>query len=201
MPVRRHSSQRGLSTIETLVGVVILGVLSGAGFSVMKSGTVAFSRESRIAGMQTDLAAAETVFLDEAMIAGFSPDGVAGALGTFQAVTAGTSSDRLQFVADVDSNGISDLVTYDLANGAFRRTVQARANGAWAAGSTETLATNVQSLSLTFLDANRAPLTGAQVVAGGTALARYVRISLAASGSSRAGAVSKTLLGEVAFRD
>lgn len=124
----RHSNERGLSTLETLVGIVILGRLSSA-------------------------------------------------------------------------DGVSDLVTYDLSRGALRRTVQARASGAWAASRTDTLATNLPSLSFTFLDAGRAPLTASQVLAGGTTVARYVRISVGTSGSLKAGVVSKTLLGEVAFRN
>lgn len=196
-------SNRGMSAVETLAAMLISTVLGGTMFSILSAGTRVFSQQSLASGMQTDLAGAQTIFLDELMIAGFSPDGVASSLGTFQAVTTGTTSDRVQFIADVDSDlyGTSDLVTYEISNGSLLRKVQPRVGGAWSTGTTEVLATNVQSFTLTFRAADRTPLNAAQVLSGGTSTARYLQVALAQQASAKGADVSRSLLGEVAFRN
>ncbi len=196
-----RNSERGLSAVETLAAMMIATVIGSSMFSVLSTGTRVFSQQSVASGLQTDLVGAQSLFLDEAMIAGFSPDGLASSLGTFQAVTSGTASDRVQFIADVNSDGTSDLVTYEVSSGSLRRTVQRRVVGAWESATAEMLANNVQSFALTFLDANRSTLTASQVLSGGTSTARFVRISLAQESSAKGADVSRSLLGEVAFRN
>lgn len=200
-PSVTRSSERGLTAIETLAAMMIATMVGSTMFSVLSAGTRVFSQQSLTSGLQTDLVGAQTILLDEAMIAGFSPDGVASSLGTFQAATTGTTSDRVQFIADMDSNGISDLLTYEVSSGSLQRKVQPRSGSAWSTGTTETLASNVKSFTLTFLDANRAPVSASTVLSNGTSTARYLRVSLGQQALAKGGDVSRSLLGEVAFRN
>lgn len=197
-----RTPRRGTTLIEVLVVTAIFAIVSGTAFALFAGGTRVFSRETVATGLQSDLAGAVNVLLDDASIAGnrYTPteDGALQALGTFQSVATGTSSDSVSFIGDVDSNGVSDLITYQVTGGSLMRRVQARSGSAWGSETAVTLAAGVQSFTLSFLDANRSSLTSAQVLGGG---AKYVRVTLTVLAPSKAGAVSKILFGETAVRN
>jgi hypothetical protein len=187
--------------MELVGSVFVLGVVGHATCTLIANGSKTFSREALAARLQTDLASAQSVFQEDLQTAGYSPDGMAQSLGTFQAAKSGTFADRVEFIADVDSDGVSDLVTYELIDGSLRRGISPWEDDGWQLQTPEVLATGVQSFRLTFLDANRTALTASQVLAGGTEVVHALQLSMTVSGTSKSGAVAKTLFGEISFRN
>lgn len=196
-----HGAERGLSSIEAMIVLIIFGIVSTASFALFGSGIRVFARESVVTGLQNDVVAAQNAFLDEMLIAGFSPDGVATNATALPEVSTSGSLDSVQFIADIDSNAVSDRVTYAVSDGNLRRTIEPRVAGEWGPPVVDTLLTGVDQFQLTFLDKNRASLTDAQVEAGGVSTARFVRVTLSSTGTARAQTLARTLLGEVSFRN
>jgi hypothetical protein len=187
--------------MELVGSVFVLGVVGHATCTLIANGSKTFSREALAARLQTDLASAQSIFQEDMQTAGYSPDGMAQSLGTFQEVKSGTFADRVEFIADVDSDGVSDLVTYELVEGSLQRGIYPWDDDGWQLQPAEVLATGVQSFRLTFLDGSRNALTASQVLAGGTDVVRGLQLSMTVSGTSKSGAVAKTLFGEVSFRN
>ena len=204
--MRKLPSESGFTLVESLVVLVILRGVLAIATSILASGTVTFSRATTLVELREDLAGAKNVVLDDLSIAGYRPDDLVAAgpfvpspVDSFQAVGLGTNLDSVAFWGDVDSNGTTDRVCYDVVAGVLRRSIQAKAD---ACGTVpwDTLATEVQALDLTFLPADRtaAALTQAQVLAGE---ARYVQVEITIELPAKGGAVTKALRGETAIRN
>ncbi|MGH7820741.1 MAG: hypothetical protein ACREQ9_13310, partial [Candidatus Binatia bacterium] len=111
---------RGAGTvgaIAVLVGLAVLGHLS--------LGLVG-GDDDGLRDVQAQLIGAHTTVLDDVMVAGYSPDGVARDLGVFQAATAGNGTDRVQFIADIDSDGRSERIAYEVRDGILLRVIEGR---------------------------------------------------------------------------
>lgn len=179
-------------------------IIGAIAFLMMSSGSRVFSREAKSVGYLSDLAGAQTTFLDEVMMAGFSPDGRATAQTAFTAVSTGTTADRVQFIADIDSDGVSDRVTYEVTGSDLRRTVETWDGSAWGAPVTQALLQTVRNFDVTFYDANRAAISDSTVESQGTAAARYVHLYLVVGTASSLPIdrqVVKSLIGQVALRN
>jgi len=128
-------SQRGFSMVENLVMTVLFALISTAVFSVFAAGTRNFSYGTRTVSLQTDLAGALNIFLDDVALTGFSgytatsynpsgmtlgtnPDGTTSldviapgtalASVTLNGGTNGNPPDSIQFLGDIASpSGIS----------------------------------------------------------------------------------------------
>lgn len=193
---------RGSSAVEVLIVTVLLTIIGALTSSMVAANLHSFSRETSVSGLQRDLASAHEVLLDEAMMAGYSPDGLAVSFGTFMSVTTGTNSDEVQFIADIDSDGDSERILYETnADGELLRAVSEWSGSSWDTPVPAVLATDLQAFTLTFLDENRSTLTAAQVTSGGTGVARHVRISMSSQTEIHQETNIRTLTGEVSFRN
>lgn len=181
---------------------VLLTIIGALTSSMVTANLHSFSRETSVSGLQRDLASAHDVLLDETMMAGYSPDGLAGTFGTFTAVTTGTTSDEVQFIADIDSDGDSERILYQTnADGELLRAVSEWNGSSWDSPVSAVLAADVEAFTLTFLDENRATLTASQVTSGGTGVARFLRISMSAETEIHQETNTRALTGEVSFRN
>jgi hypothetical protein len=140
---------------------------------------------------------------------------VAGYLRTgptfaFTSVTlaAGTSSASITFEGDVNSDGFLDRLTYDVASGVLRRTIDlGTAPGTFTSGgapSTTPLMINVTSTSpdpagfqVTFLDATRTAITS------NFQNARYAQVTLTVRDTTvkNAASLARSLVGETTLRN
>ncbi len=193
--------QRGFSLVEAMMTLLIFSVLGQVALTLVVSGVRIWSREVAAVDLQNDLTGAKSIVLDELITAGFSPDGTASGKTAFRAVTAGTASDRVQFVADVDSDGVSELVTYAIADGRLERSRQRWNGSGWEVPTTDVVGWNVQSFTVTFFDAAGSTLPAAEVVSGGTSSARTVNVSLVAGRPVRGEVIARAFLGSGTFRN
>jgi prepilin-type N-terminal cleavage/methylation domain-containing protein len=200
----RHA---GVSLIELLVVVVILSIVSATLFTIFAAGTQNFSYGTKTASLQTDLAGALNVVLDDLSVAGYLRTNSTGAF-TSVTLAAGTTSASITFEGDVNSDGFVDQLTYDVASGMLRRTIDlGTASGAFTSGgspSTTPLMINLTSTSpdpagfqVTFLDTTRTAITSNFQNARYAQVTLTVRDTTVKSGTS----LSKSLVGETTLRN
>jgi prepilin-type N-terminal cleavage/methylation domain-containing protein len=200
----RHA---GVSLIELLVVMVILSIVSAALFTIFAAGTQSFSYGTKTANLQTGLAGALNVVLDDLSVAGYLRTGPTFAF-TSVTLAAGTTSASVTFEGDVNSDGFVDQVTYDVASGVLRRTMDlGTASGTFTSGgapSTTPLMANLTSTSpdpagfqLTFLDATRT------VITSNLQNARYAQVTLTVRDTTVKSATSlaRSLVGETTLRN
>lgn len=109
-------------------------------------------------------AQARDVLLDDAFLAGSSRDGVASREGVFQELRSGTDADRISFVADVNRDGVSDLVGYELVEGDLVRSMRPQRDAAWGPAARAILAHEVRSLQIRLFDGQRKELPAEAVI-------------------------------------
>ncbi len=200
----RHA---GVSLIELLVVMVILSIVSAALFTIFAAGTQSFSYGTKTANLQTGLAGALNVALDDLSVAGYLRTGPTFAF-TSVTLAAGTTSASVTFEGDVNSDGFVDQVTYDVASGVLRRTIDlGTASGTFTSGgapSTTPLMANLTSTSpdpagfqVTFLDATRT------VITSNLQNARYAQVTLTVRDTTVKSATSlaRSLVGETTLRN
>ena len=68
---KRVSGHAGVSLIELLVALVILSIVSATLFTIFAAGTQSFSYGTKAANLQTGLAGALNVVLDDLSVAGY----------------------------------------------------------------------------------------------------------------------------------
>jgi prepilin-type N-terminal cleavage/methylation domain-containing protein len=196
-PTRLLRLAPGLTLVELLVVIVILSVVLAMTATLMFSATRTFARERAIVDKQADLAAANHVFVDDMSIAGY----LTTATNTFPGLTTGTLS-TVTFEGDIDSDGTVDRLCYQVASGVLQRKRIASGADCSSTGTWENLIGDVTAFTLTFLNASRASLTDAQVVAATSpGPARYVDVLLTVQASYGAGTITKSITEEVALRN
>ena len=196
-------STHGFTLVELLAVVLISVIVFATATRLMMASTRAFTRETANVRIAQDLAAAKNIFLDDMSIAGYAGNGAKlAANAVFASVTTQTTSDAVTFEGDVNSDGVTERMCYEVSGGSLVRKVVA--TGA-ACGTTgfETLVDNVNTFTLTFLDANRAviPSASAGNIVNGTTIPHYVRLNLTLGPASAGITASKTIQGEVALRN
>ena len=206
---KRVSRHAGVSLIELLVTLVILSIVSATLFTMFAAGTQSFSYGTKAANLQTGLAGALNVVLDDLSVAGYLRGGT-GPTFAFTSVTlaAGTTSAAVTFEGDVNSDGFVDRLTYDVASGVFRRTIDfGTALGTFTSGgapSTTPLMTNLTATSpdpagfqVTFLNAARTAITSNLQNARYAQVTLTVRDTTVKSGTS----LARSLVGETTLRN
>jgi prepilin-type N-terminal cleavage/methylation domain-containing protein len=204
---KRLLPHAGVSLIELLVTLVILSIVSATLFTMFAAGTQSFSYGTKAANLQTGLAGALNVVLDDFSVAGYLRTGPTFA---FTSVTfaAGTTSASVTFEGDVNSDGFVDRLTYDVASGVFRRTIDfGTALGTFTSGgapSTTPLMTNLTATSpdpagfqVTFLNATRTAITSNLQNARYAQVTLTVRDTTVKSGTS----LARSLVGETTLRN
>jgi prepilin-type N-terminal cleavage/methylation domain-containing protein len=204
---KRLPRHAGVSLIELLVVVVILSVVSATLFTIFAAGTQSFSYGTKTANLQTDLSGALHVVLDDLSVAGYLRTGPTFAF-TSVTLAAGTSSASITLEGDVNSDGFLDRLTYDVASGVLRRTIDlGTAPGTFTSGgapSTTPLMINLTSTSpdpagfqVTFLDATRTAITS------NFQNARYAQVTLTVRDTTvkNAASLARSLVGETTLRN
>ena len=191
-------SDTGLTLVELLVAMTIIGIVLGITTTLFATTTRVFARETLAVELQGDLAGAKNVFLDDVSIAGYSPDGdVDDPSDVFPTVSLATNADSVSFIGDINSDGLSELICYRLNGANLERVIQdpgAACN--WA--NARSLADAVESFNLTFLREDRSVATAAQVTGGE---ARAVQLSMVVAAPMHGMNISRTITGEVAVRN
>jgi prepilin-type N-terminal cleavage/methylation domain-containing protein len=203
----RRLAQAGVSLIELLIVLIVLSMVSATLFTLFAAGTQNFSYGTKTADLQTGQASALNVLLDDLSVAGYlrlSPN------LAFTSVTlaAGTASASVTFEGDVNSDGNLDQLTYDVASGVLRRTIDfGTTSGTFTSGgspSTTQLMTNLTTTSpdpagfqIVFFNASRTAITS------NFQNARYAQVTLTVRDTTVKSATSlvKTLVGETTLRN
>jgi hypothetical protein len=191
---RRDSGTGTIGAVAILFALAILGPFAFRWVGAASTQSLLSEEE-----ITDGLFGAHDVFLDDVMLAGYSPDGLARDLGAFPSFAPGDSGDRVQFIADLDSDGTSDLVTYEVRGGSLVRTVESRNGDRWEKISSDTLADGVVGFHLRFLGADGTELP-ADAVAARASAARAVRLSLELAGMALDDPVER-LTGEMPLRN
>jgi hypothetical protein len=189
------------------VVVVILSIVSATLFTIFAAGTQSFSYGTKTADLQTGEAGALNVMLDDLSVAGYLRTGPSLAF-TSVTLAAGTTSAAITFEGDVNSDGNLDRLTYDVASGVLRRTLDlGMVSGTFTsagAPSTTPLMTNLTSTSpdpagfqIVFFDATRAAITS------NFQNARYAQVTLSVRDTTVKSRTSlaRSLVGETTLRN
>ncbi|MGH7819400.1 MAG: hypothetical protein ACREQ9_06490 [Candidatus Binatia bacterium] len=188
---RHLPAKTGIGATGLLFGLVAISV--GPITPLLEGRGAGFSPYRAEDSLRAELADAHAVILNDIRRAGDSRDAVAAVLGAFPEVRTGTSSDRVRFVSDVDSDGDSELITYELSRGYVLRTVQHRRPGGWSVEMPVAVLARVRAFTVRFLDQRRTPLSA-------EALRRHlphtIRLTMTAAGEGQGGEFEVSFRGE-----
>jgi len=204
-------SERGFTFAEVMTSITTFAVVAAALVSVTTNTFSSVGYQTRMLDAQLDVATAMTLLRNDLLAVGYVVDGMNQDL--FQQVTTGTTADSVTFAGDVNSDGVTERVTYAVVNGQLQRTQDVWNGSGWAAGTAQPVANNVTAFTLQFYRScaftpvmsptpqpTPAPptlQTATEVAAGRTSL---VRITLTATATYKGKTVSKTMTTEVAER-
>jgi prepilin-type N-terminal cleavage/methylation domain-containing protein len=194
---------RGFTLVELLAVIAISVVVFATSTRLMMASTRVFARETANVRIAQDLAAAKNIFLDDMSIAGYAGNGAKlAANAVFVSVTTQTASDAVTFEGDVNSDGATERMCYQISGGSLVRKVVATGTACGTTGF-ETLVDNVNTFTLTFLDSTRTviPSANAGNIVNGTAIPHYVRLNLTLNPDTPGITAAKTIQGEVALRN
>src|SRR5882724_4988348 len=152
--MRRIILQTGTTLLETLVAMAFFAIVSSALFMLFAGTSRQFSYTTKTVGLQTDLAGALNIFLDDVSLTGFSGYtanaytslATANSTGgsdtrtvldpatalpsiTLNFAANGNPPDSIQFIADISSStgipdGSPDRVTYQVTGNDLTRTIE-----------------------------------------------------------------------------
>lgn len=209
---RRRRGQAGFTLTEIITSLSIFAIVGAALVSMSVNTLSSVGYQNSLVDTQMDIASAMALLRGDLVAAGYVPDGLTQAI--FQQVTTGTVSDSLTFVGDVNSDNVSERITYAVVSGQLMRTQDAWIGTAWAAGTAQPVASHVAAFTLQFYvscaflpapaptpQPTPQPPTlqsAAAVMAGRTSL---VRITLTATTTYKGQTISKTLTSQVAERE
>jgi prepilin-type N-terminal cleavage/methylation domain-containing protein len=198
-----HPPTSGFTLVELLAVIAISVVVFATSTRLMMASARVFTRETANVRLAQDLAAAKNIFLDDMSIAGYAGNGAKlAANAVFVSVTTQTTSDAVTFEGDVNSDGATERMCYQISGGNLVRKVVATGTACGTTGF-ETLVDNVNAFTLTFLDATRALIPGASAgsIVSGAIVPRYVRLTLTLNPGTAGITAAKTIQGEVALRN
>jgi prepilin-type N-terminal cleavage/methylation domain-containing protein len=226
--VRRKDG--GFTLAELMVGMGVFALVASAITSLAVTTLNSAGYQARVSDAQLDVASAMALVQDDLRAIGYVMDDWPLAQGVVQQLTSGTSADSITFVADVNSDGVSERITYAVSSTSpcpaasspcLMRTqdVWSSANQLWTAGTPQIVAANMTAFTLRFNLVN--PCTGvissqtaAQVldpscsVACGVGMSppckgqctSFVSITLTGTGTYKGQSVTRTLSSDVAER-
>jgi type II secretory pathway component PulJ len=199
---RTRHNQRGFSVAELLTTMVMFSVAGAAITSVLVGTLRSVGYQTHMTDVQLDAATALALIQDDLRAAGYINDNMNQ--NVFQQLTSGTAADSIQFVGDVNSDDVSERITYAIVGGYLKRT-QDTWNGVngWVTGTAQPVAANVTNFNLRFylVDPCTAAIsqqTAAQVLASGSTT--YITITLTATGTYQGRTMTRTLSSDVAER-
>jgi prepilin-type N-terminal cleavage/methylation domain-containing protein len=197
--------RRGFGLAELMVSTAVLAVVGAAVGSVLIGTLHSFQSQSRMIDAQTDLAAAMALVQDDLRHAGYVTDNMNQNI--FQQLTTGPSTDRVQFVGDVNADGVSERITYAVdSNANLTRTqdVWTSTTMTWTAGTAYPVAASVSAFTLKFnlvdpCTATISQQTATQVLSSQTTT--FIAVSLSNTATYNGQTTARTLSSEVAARE
>ena len=195
--------QRGSTFAELLTALVVFSVVGAAILSVVVTTLTAVGAQARYMDAQLDVASAMALLQDDLRAAGYVMDNMAQP--TFQQLTSGSTADSVTFVGDVNSDDVSERITYAAVNGQLMRTQDVWDGvGAWTLGTPQPVATNVTVFTLRFYRVDPCG-TGAISLQTGTDVTTNGRttfgsVTLTGTGTYKGRTVTRTLSSDVAAR-
>jgi len=185
-----------------MVGIAMFALV-GAALTSLLAGTLnAFSYQTRMVDAQTDLANAMALFQDDIRHLGYVTDNMNQNI--FQQITSGTGADGIQFVGDVNSDNVSDRVTYALASGTLMRTQEVwNGTNGWMTSVAQPVVANVTTFTLEFYSVDPCTATinqqtAQQILNSGTMT--YLSVKLIGASTYKGQTVSRTLSSDIAER-
>lgn len=201
-PLRRLWASAGFTLSELMVGIAMFALV-GAALTSLLAGTLnAFSYQTRMVDAQTDLANAMALFQDDIRHLGYVTDNMNQNI--FQQITSGTGADGIQFVGDVNSDNVSDRVTYALASGTLMRTQEVwNGTNGWMTSVAQPVVANVTTFTLEFYSVDPCTATinqqtAQQILNSGTMT--YLSVKLIGASTYKGQTVSRTLSSDIAER-
>ena len=156
----KHHCRKGFSLIELLVVLAVFTFIMGGLFAAVNKGQIRFAYEQDLMEAQQSARNAVDMMEREIRLAGFPKTSYYdGALGystnsntIAKGFTTSNASDMI-FEADINEDGIVDVVEYNLNGSILQRSAVAKPGGGVAATpSFKTLSENVRSLNFTYYD-------------------------------------------------
>jgi type II secretory pathway component PulJ len=202
--IHRHiRNQRGTTVSEALVGILLFSLVGAAITAVVVGTFNSIGYQSRMVDAQLDVASAMALLQDDLRTAGYVPDNMNEPI--FQQLVTGTQTDSIRFVGDVNSDNVSERITYAVVDGTLLRT-QETWNGidGWMSGTPQPVVVGVTAFRLNFyrVDPCTALITeqtAAQVL--GTGTTTYISTALTGTGTYKGSlVVTRTLRSDVAAR-
>jgi prepilin-type N-terminal cleavage/methylation domain-containing protein len=210
-----HRKDCGFTLPELMVGMGVFALVAGAIASVSVTTLSSAGYQARISDAQLDVASGMALVQDDLRAIGYVLDDwqLTGQL-VVQQLTSGTSADSITFVADVDSDDVSERITYAVSSASpcpgasspcLLRTQDAwsSANQQWSAGSPQVVAGHITAFTLVFsiIDPYTAVIsqqTATQLLA--KQQTNFVTVTLSGTGTYKGTTVSRTLTSDVAVR-
>lgn len=195
--------QRGSTFAELLTALVIFSVVGAAIVSVVAGTLTAVGAQARYMDAQLDVASAMALLQDDLRAAGYVTDNMPQ--GIFQYLNSGTTADGVSFVGDVNSDSISERVTYSVVNGQLKRTQDVWDGvSAWIVGTSHPVAANITAFTLKFYRVD--PCVGGQISLQSSAdvtssgRTTFVSVTLTGTGTYKGRTITRTLTSDVAVR-
>ncbi len=204
-PVYAHRlGQRGSTFAELLTALVMFSVVGAAIVSVVVSTLTAVGAQARYMDAQLDVASAMALLQDDLRAAGYVTDNMPQNI--FQSLNSGTTADSVTFVGDVNSDSISERITYSVDLGGRLTRTQDVWDGvsAWIAGTPHPVAANVTAFTLKFyrvdpcVGGTISLQTSTDVTFNGRTT--FVSVMLTGTGTYKGRTVTRTLTSDVAAR-
>jgi prepilin-type N-terminal cleavage/methylation domain-containing protein len=209
-----HRKDWGFTLPELMVGMGVFALVAGAIASVSVSSLSAAGYQARINDAQLDVASAMALVQDDLRAIGYVTDDALSTQTVLQQLTSGTSTDSITFVADVNSDDVSERITYAVtstdacpaaSSPCLMRTqdVWSSAAQAWTVGTPQIVAANVTAFTLVFsiIDPYTAVIsqqTATQLLSNQRTT--FVTVTLSGTGTYKGATVTRTLTSDVAVR-
>jgi Tfp pilus assembly protein PilW len=214
----RHRPRRqdgGFTLADLIVAMSVFTLVAGAMTSLTITTLDSAGYQARISDAQLDVASAMALVQDDLRLIGYvTDDALLAPQAVFQQLISGTQSDSITFVADVNSDDVSERITYAVSSESpcpaasspcLLRTqdVWSSAGRAWAAGSPQIVAVNLKVFTLVFsvIDPYTAVIsqqTAEQLLA--QQRTTFVTVTLSGTGTYKGNTVTRTLTSDVAMR-
>lgn len=211
--VRRKDG--GFTLAELMVGMGVFALVASAITSLAVTTLNSAGYQARVSDAQLDVASAMALVQDDLRAIDYVMDdwSLTGQ-AVVQQLTSGTSADSITFVADVNSDGVSERITYAVtttspcpaaSSPCLMRTqdVWSSANQVWTAGSPQIVAANITAFTLVFSVIDPYTAVISQQSAEQLLLEQrttFVTVTLSGTGTYKGKTVTRTLTSDVAVR-
>jgi Tfp pilus assembly protein PilW len=212
---RRRRKDGGFTLADLIVAMGVFTLVAGAITSLTVTTLNSAGYQARISDAQLDVASAMALVQDDLRLIGYvTDDALVAPQAVFQQLTSGTQADSITFVADVNSDDVSERITYAVSSASPCPAASApcllrtqddwrSADQAWTAGSPQIVAASITAFTLAFSVID--PYTAVISQQSATQLlaqqqTTFVTVTLSGTGTYKGKTVTRTLTSDVAVR-